>query len=241
MINFIVVDDIEFYRNEINKAIVTFSIKYDIQVNKYVFENYNNHFRKIANSKLENKVYVLDIETPRHNGINEAEKIRKLDENCIIIFLTSYEKDYYPELLRIRMKYIFISKLEEFRDMLIKHFKIIIDDLYSQRGKLIINHQGILLNIKYNDIIFIRSNDNKNIIKTINSEIIVNKSLDSLLSMLPNHFIRSHRACIVNIKHIIFIKKEIIFSNGIKTSLLSRNYKNNVINAFKKEQNNNGD
>ena len=83
MINFIVVDDMEFFREQINDVILSFSMKSNIPTNKYIFDEYNKNFRKISNSKLENKIYVLDIETPKHNGIEEAKKIRKKDENSI--------------------------------------------------------------------------------------------------------------------------------------------------------------
>lgn len=236
MINFIVVDDMEFFREQINEAILYFSMKSDIPIGKYIFNEYDKDFRKVSNSKLENKVYVLDIETPKHNGISEAQKIRKKDEDSTIIFLTNYESTYYPTLLRSRMKYNFISKSEVFKVILNNYFNIVADNIYSPKGKLTFSDHNALINIKYEDIIYIYSKDNKNIIKTKTNKITVSKSLNFLLSKLPNYFVRSHRACIINIKHIIYIKKEIIFSDGSKTDLLSRTYKNSVIEAYKKEQ-----
>lgn len=236
MINFIAVDDIEFFREQINEAILSFSMKSDIPINKYIFDEYNKDFRKISNSKLENKIYILDIETPKHNGIDEAKKIRKKDENSTIIFLTNYESTYYPTLLRSNMKFNFISKGEVFKVILNNYFNIVANNIYSSNGKLTLSDFNAFISIEYKDIDFIYSKDNKNIIKTKTNEVIVHKSLDFLLSKLPSYFIKSHRACVVNIKNIIYIKKEIIFSGGSKTDLLSRTYKNEVIKAYKKEQ-----
>lgn len=236
MINFIVVDDMKFFREQINEAILSFSMKSDIPTNKYIFSEYDENFKKVSNSKLENKIYVLDIETPKHNGIDEAQKIRKKDEDSTIIFLTNYESTYYPTLLRSNMKYNFISKGEVFKVILNNYFDIVADNIYSSKGKLTVGDHDALINIKYEDIIYIYSKDNKNIIKTKSNEIMVRKSLKFLLSKLPDYFVRSHRACIVNIKHIIYIRKEILFSDGSKIDLLSRTYKNSVIKAYKKEQ-----
>lgn len=236
MINFIAVDDIEFFRDEINDAILAFSMKTDIPINKYIFDEYNKDFRKISNSKLENKIYILDIETPKHNGIDEAKKIRKKDENSTIIFLTNYESTYYPTLLRSNIKYNFVSKGEVFKIILNNYFKIVANNIYSPKGKLMFNDHNALINISYEDIIYIYSRNNKNIIKTINNEISTRKSLEFLLSKLPKYFVKSHRACLINIKRVIYIRKEIIFSDGSKTDLLSRTYKNSVIKAYKKEQ-----
>lgn len=236
MINFIVVDDMEFFREQINEAILSFSMKSDIPIEKYIFNEYDKDFRKVSNSKLENKVYVLDIETPKHNGIDEAQKIRKKDEDSTIIFLTNYESTYYPTLLRSNMKFNFISKGEVFKLILNNYFNIVANNIQSPKGKLTFNDRNALISIKYEDIIYIYSKDNKNIIKTKTNEIIVSKSLEFLLSKLPDYFVKSHRACVVNIKHTIYIRKEILFSDGSKTNLFSRTYKNNVIEAYKKEQ-----
>lgn len=241
MINFIVVDDMEFFREQINDVILSFSMKSDIPTNKYIFDEYNKNFRKISNSKLENKIYVLDIETPKHNGIEEAKKIRKKDENSTIIFLTSYESTYYPSLLRSEMKYNFVSKQELFKIILVNYFNIMADNICSYKNNLVFNDHNALISIKYEDILYIYSQNNKNIIKTINNEISVSKSLDFLLSKLPKNFARSHRACIVNIKNIIYIKNKIIFSNGEEISLLSRTYKNIVIKLYKNIHNISGD
>lgn len=241
MINFIVVDDMEFFREQINDVILSFSMKSDIPTNKYIFDEYNKNFRKISNSKLENKIYVLDIETPKHNGIEEAKKIRKKDENSTIIFLTSYESTYYPSLLRSEMKYNFVSKQELFKIILVNYFNIIADNICSYKNNLVFNDHSALISIKFEDILYIYSQNNKNIIKTINNEISVSKSLDFLLSRLPKNFVRSHRACIVNIKKIIYIKNKIIFSNGEEINLLSRTYKNIVIESYKNIHNISGD
>lgn len=241
MINFIVVDDMEFFREQINDVILSFSMKSDIPTNKYIFDDYNKSFRKISNSKLENKIYVLDIETPKHNGIEEAKKIRKKDENSTIIFLTSYESTYYPSLLRSEMKYNFVSKQELFKIILVNYFNIIADNICSYKNNLVFSDHNALISIRYEDILYIYSQNNKNIIKTINNEISVSKSLDFLLSKLPKNFVRSHRACIVNIKKIIYIKNKIIFSNGEEINLLSRTYKNIVIESYKNIHNISGD
>ncbi len=233
MFNFIVVDDIEFYRNQVKEAILSFSIKADVPTENYIFSEYNKDFMKIANSKIENKIYVLDIETPKHNGIDVARKIRSKDEDSTIIFLTSYEDSYYPTLLRCNIKYNFISKSEVFKIILINYFNIIMDNTYSSKYHLTFKDYSNFISIKLKDILYVHSSDNKNIIETFKTKITVNKSLDFLLKKLPNYFIRSHRACIVNLKNVVLIGNEIVFSNGTKIKLLSRKYKDEVTTAFK--------
>lgn len=127
------------------------------------------------------------------------------------------------------MKFNFISKSEVFKIILNNYFNIIANNIYSNNENLIFNDCGALINIKIKDIIYIYSENNKNVIKTKHNKIVVHKSLDFLLSKLPKYFLKSHRACVVNIKQISYIKNEIIFSDGTKTTLLSRTYKKKVI------------
>lgn len=42
-------------------------------------------------------ILILDIEMPGINGLEAAEKIRKMDKNCIIIFLTAYDDFSYAK------------------------------------------------------------------------------------------------------------------------------------------------
>ena len=139
------------------------------------------------------------------------------------------------------MKYNFVSKQELFKIILVNYFNIIADNICSYKNNLVFNDHSALISIKFEDILYIYSQNNKNIIKTINNEISVSKSLDFLLSRLPKNFVRSHRACIVNIKKIIYIKNKIIFSNGEEINLLSRTYKNIVIESYKNIHNISGD
>lgn len=43
------------------------------------------------------QIVIMDISMPGLNGVDAAERIRKLDENCIIIFLTAYDEFSYAK------------------------------------------------------------------------------------------------------------------------------------------------
>ena len=77
MINFIICDDNEFFLMDICKIVDDFCVKKNINYKIYPFKSYNFEFIKIMDERLDNKVYILDIETPSGNGIDIAKKDKK--------------------------------------------------------------------------------------------------------------------------------------------------------------------
>lgn len=237
MMNFIVVDDIEFFRKQVHNTIIRFNAKVDVKNNSYIFNEYNDDFKKISKEKLQNKVYILDIETKKSNGIDEARKIRLFDQTSPIIFLTLYENTYCGELLRSRLSFIFISKTDktDFNKILLDYFLKLYYDLKSKTIKL--DNTKTICNIPYKDILYFYSNDGKTIVKTFNSDIPIKLSLIKLSKILNDDFFQVHRAYIANLKNIVFIGKKIIFIDGTELTNISKYRKNDVIKAYKKEQN----
>ena len=241
MINFIVVDDIEFFREKIKNTILHFSFNCNVEIRNYMFDEYNYDFRKITNKKIENKVYILDIETKKHNGIEEAIKIRKKDSKSIIIFLTMYENAYCSDLLRSNLNFMFISKDENigFNNALYRYLKKIYNDKFKKL-KLNVNEK-ILCNIPVNDILYINSQNGKTNIVMESSKIQIYKSLTLLIKILPNNFMQIHRSCIVNIKNVVFIGKKIILINGEELFKISKYKKKALIESYKNIHNISGD
>ena len=45
--------------------------------------------------KEHSQIIIMDISMPELNGVEAAEKIRSMDEDCIIVFLTAYDEFSY--------------------------------------------------------------------------------------------------------------------------------------------------
>ena len=91
MINFIVCDDNEFIRREIEKLIAKITMSYDFDYKVYTFSKYNKELNKIIKEDAELKIYILDIEMPGKTGPEIARKIRETDFNSIIMILTTHK------------------------------------------------------------------------------------------------------------------------------------------------------
>ena len=87
MINFIIVDDINFWINCVEDKINKVLFKSEVNYKTHKFNDYNSDFYNIVFSNLENKVYILDIETESANGIDVARQMRNNDKTSDIIFL----------------------------------------------------------------------------------------------------------------------------------------------------------
>ena len=237
MINFIIVDDLNFWINcveeKINKVLFNSNLNYKI----HKFSDYNNDFYNIVLANLENKVYILDIETESENGIDVARKIRNTDKLAEIIFLTAYSNDeYISKFLKNSIRALaFIDKneidiLNDLLEDIIKNFTL---------GKILkINTISNYNIIKIQDILFVEIKNRKTIIHTINSNIKTSKNLLYIENKLKHEcdfFVRTHRACIVNLNNVIsfdFKEKKITFFNNKKCHLLSKSYKNNIKNKI---------
>ena len=92
MINFIICDDVKKYREMAEKVIDAYMMKNKVEYKTHLFEDYDNSFMKIVESKLSFKIYILDIETPSKSGIDIARYIRNKDVDSVLIFLTGHQE-----------------------------------------------------------------------------------------------------------------------------------------------------
>lgn len=229
MINYIVCDDNEIMRNNIETIINKIMMNNNIEYKIHMFSDYDKNFNKLVSQNLTNKVYILDIETPSESGINIARKIRIHDIESIIIFLTSHYELGSVLLEEEIMFLTFISKFNDMEKRLTSALNKALNHI-GQKQAIRFEDHGVLYTIPVNDILYIThdSVSRKSIIKTDYTDFSISKSLSEIVLMLDGRFIRTHRACIANKSRIRMIdkKKNIIsFDSGITTDLLSNMYR----------------
>ncbi|MBO5096497.1 MAG: LytTR family transcriptional regulator DNA-binding domain-containing protein [Bacilli bacterium] len=229
MINFIVVDDnheiIKIVENIITKFMMNESIEYKINI----FDDYDYKFNKIMNSKMPNKIYILDIETKSASGIDIARQIRKNDIDSVIIFVTAHEELGSVIIKESLMVLTFICKFDDFENKL----RNAVDNslkIVGNKKTIRFNDYNSIYTIPIKDILYITrdSIERKSIIKTDYTIYKVSKPLVELKKLSGGELIQTHRACLVNKKRISKIdktKRIITFDNGSTIDLLSENYK----------------
>lgn len=230
MIHFIIGEDNKEIHKNINNVVDKVMVGGNLAYTKRCFFDYDKSFLAVIDEKLSNKIYILDIETPTNTGIEMARKIRKDDIHSIIIFLTAYKEKYQDTILSSEfMFFAFISKVDDYEAILFE--KITHALAYaSRRNAIRFKDQNFLYTIPMEDIIYITTDtqSRKTIIITDHTSFHVNKPLHEIESLLEKHFIKTHRACIINKNRVISIDMKnrlIYFDNKSSIDLLSRDYK----------------
>lgn len=227
MIDFIVCDDNKMICKNIEEVIKNLCKKCDIEFSITLFNDYNKDFINYIKDKR-NCIYILDIETPSLSGIEVAKIIRKYDYNSIIIFLTMHNELAY-EVIRNRLNVLtLISKMVNYKYEL------------SKSIELAFNYLNPDINIRFKDfsreysispksILYVTKDGRKTSIVTDQNCYSVYVSMAKIEGLLPNYFVKSHRACIVNKNRIEKIDNKCInFDNGSVIDLVSDKYKKNI-------------
>lgn len=229
MINFIICDDNEFFLMEIYHIISNFCLSKKINFKIYAFKDYDSEFYEIMCKELDNKVYILDIETPSGNGIDIAKKIRNKDLNAFLIFISAYTAKYISQVVSSDTMFIgYISKRKNYRGELVKKLKQIFKFGF-QNNVIRFKDQGIIYTFDMRNIIYIEADSRRrrSIIHTCDGIIEVRLTLKQLKQILDYRFEYSHRSCIINHEQVIYIDtvvKVIKFKNGTMINLLSDSF-----------------
>lgn len=233
MINFIMCDDCMSDLKKTSNIIDKFMMKNKIHYEKHMFSDYDDNFVKMISANMMGKIYVLDIETPTRSGIDIARMIRNKDSKSIIIFLTGYD-DFGNVLLKNDFSFLsFINKFEDIENRLNNSLKEALKHL-NEKDIISINDNGRILKLSLFDILYITKDSvkRKTIIKTDCSEFKTNVSLTQLKDELNEDFIQTHRCCIINKERVVEYNKRaktIVFDNGEKIDLISRDFKGEII------------
>ena len=234
MVKIIVVEDDDKDQKSIKKIIDSLCFKYNQTLKTYFFNKYDSSLLTQINDLSERKIYILDICLKgKITGINIALKIREMDWDSEIIFLTNhsnYEQKVYSSVLKV---FKFIQKFDNMEERLLESIDLILSKKYDNSVFKYRNNQ-IDLQIYLKDILYIYrdKDERKLVIKTTNNSFLINKSLKEMLILLDSRFKMVHRSCIVNSQRVNkydWQKGKIILDNNEEIAFLSKKYKETVI------------
>lgn len=165
----------------------------------------------------------LDIEMQHVNGIQTAQKIREKDYHILIVYISSYEQ-YLMQLFEVE-PFRFLKKpvqKEQLEDVFLKAQKRIDEKKKSyyrfQTGKT-------MMQVLQKDILYFESAGRKVILHTMEKEYEYYDKLDKVEEkLLGMHFLRIHKAYLVNVDNIeAFQYERVALIDGTVLSISEKN------------------
>lgn len=167
-------------------------------------------------------VFFLDVEMPKVDGFQLADKIRNKLPAAIIVFLTSHSElapdGYKFRALRYVSKLVLSQKLPEALEAVQKEFSAL------ESGYLVVPHYTDALRIPYNEILYVQHILRSSQIYTLRQGVIKdNRGLKTIYSVIGDkRFIYIDRSTFVNIDFIRELKGNVIILRTGESLAISR-------------------
>lgn len=167
-------------------------------------------------------VFFLDVEMPKVDGFQLADKIRNKLPAAIIVFLTSHSElapdGYKFRALRCVSKLVLSQKLPEALEVVQKEFSAL------ESGYLVVPHYTDALRIPYNEILYVQHILRSSQIYTLRQGVIKDsRGLKTIYSVIGDkRFIYIDRSTFVNIDFIRELKGNEIFLRTGESLAISR-------------------
>lgn len=175
----------------------------------------NVYLSSVIDAGDSHDVFFLDVEMPKVDGFQLADKIRNKLPAAIIVFLTSHSElapdGYKFRALRYVSKLVLSQKLPEALEAVQKEFSAL------ESGYLVVPHYTDALRIPYNEILYVQHILRSSQIYTLRQGVIKdNRGLKTIYSVIGDkRFIYIDRSTFVNIDFIRELKgNEIILRTG---------------------------
>ncbi len=233
MLNFVLCDDnfnaIEKLSKMLNSILISHNLKGQIT---YSTTNPNDLLKFVKNNPTD--VLLLDIDLKSStSGLQIAEKIRAVDKDIYIIFVTGH---FEFGMVAYRYKtFDFLQKpltKERFEETILRLYS----DIFGNKTDYIKLDNDKTV-IKENTIRFIKKDGMKVIFHTDTRDYETYSSFSKISDMLPYNFVRCHKSYIVNVDKItdIDMNDNLVFFNKTDKCYIGPKYKNNFMEVLENE------
>jgi len=220
LINIAICDDIFEVTSQTEALIKKYNPTFSIDV-------FHNPIKLIEFlSKSNYHLFILDIEFPDSSGLEIASRIRELNAQVPIVFITSFDS-YAMEVFKLHtfdyiLKPLNEEKLFPVLDKVIKYLNI-------DEKHFVFQFNKVNYTLPLQEIVFFEKNMRKVLIHTLEEDYTVIMTTRDLLANLDDNFVRVHNSYVINIRFVREIRNDYLTLDKDKSPdiwiPISKNYK----------------
>ena len=222
-----IIEDNNEYSETLKNYIEQYAKENSLNIALSIFPNGE---RIVNDFKSDYDIIFMDIEMPVMDGIEASTKIREIDSECIIIFISNYTqyaiKGYAVNALD------YLTKPLEYTLFKNTMSKAILKVQSKQNKSIFIQSSSETYRIDINEIIYIEVYKHRVTFHTTKDNYDMRGTLQDVEKQLPNNqFVRCNSGIIVNLKYVTGISKDslIIFDEELP---IARSRKKDVLNML---------
>ncbi len=175
-------------------------------------------------------IVIMEIVLPGINGINAAQKIKKLNENAIILFYTDHSEYALEGYKAKAFRYILKSAP---KSTFLHQIKAAVYECRSRHKSILVTSQKETVSVRVDELIYAEIFNRIVHLYTIRGHYSYYARLSQLEEDLQDyHFIRTHKSFLVNLEFIKSIGSNYLILTTGQQLGLSKNYKAAVERAF---------
>lgn len=211
-------DDEEMFSSQLKEYLESYYKSMDLIIDK--FESGEEFLKRYTNMNCGYDIIFLDIEMKQIDGIETAKKLRELNNDIIIIFLTSH-LEFAPEGYEVNAFRFLIKPIQKEK---LKNALLDVQYQIDRNKKILIKDKDREVLLKYTDIVYIEAQNVNIKICTMNEKFLIRKTLREIEEELKGPtFFKCHRSYIVNLDFVIDYDNKIITMENKEKISLSRN------------------
>lgn len=192
-----IVDDKKEIQQQLGEFIKTYSTDQQIPITVTYF---SNGLEIVDNYRSNFDVIYFDVQMPIMDGMTAAKKIRQVDENVIIVFLTNYVQ-WAVEGYSVNAFDFILKPLSYF--VFTEHFKKIQRKILETNKSILIKNKNGMIRILLNNLYFVESDGHYLIFHTVEKNIETIGSMKKIESELTSkNFFRCNNGYLVNLAHV---------------------------------------
>lgn len=221
MIRVAIVDDDKLYQSQVKDYIEAYSKE---SGEEFSVDVYNSGMDFITDYKPVYDIAFLDIEMPLMDGMSTARKLRQVDNEICIVFITKMAK-YAIEGYEVNAIDFVVKPIKYFN--FIDKLKKAINHVGARHDKdVVIKSDGSYFRIPLSQIYYIEKDKNYIIYNTAQGELRERRNMEDVANQLSSSgFSMCNSGCIVNLRFIQQVTQTDVTVNNVQLPLSRRRIK----------------